>query len=93
MDVLYDETEKIQVRHVGLDVQGKRYDFSILYTDQFHGKCMVACLQTGKMRLLSCEDLQIGEWASRFQIPSEDREMLRSFLQHALSNQPLVSEC
>ncbi|WP_169713588.1 SAV0927 family protein [Paludifilum halophilum] len=93
MEILYDEAEKVHARHICLITDDQRYDFSIMYTEQFQGKSMVTCLQTGNMWLLSCEDLEMGnEWASRIRIFSKDVGILRTFFQNALSYQPLVPE-
>ncbi|MFD1018017.1 SAV0927 family protein [Thalassobacillus hwangdonensis] len=54
---LYDVTEDAKVRFVGFAVNEGRYDFGIVYSDQFFGKPLVICMQTGHSALLDSSDI------------------------------------
>lgn len=54
---LYDVTEQTQVHFVGFVSENNRYDFSIVYTEQFFGKPLIICMQTGRSSLLCYNDL------------------------------------
>ncbi|WP_128895049.1 DUF3055 domain-containing protein [Longirhabdus pacifica] len=56
-DRLYTLNENCQVHFVGFASEVARYDIAIVFTEQFFGKPLVVCMQTGKSALLSAEDL------------------------------------
>ena len=55
-DLLYDETERVNVNFVGMTTEKVRYDFGIMYTNMFFGKSLITCMQTGRSILLCAED-------------------------------------
>ncbi|GIN61367.1 hypothetical protein J27TS8_13600 [Robertmurraya siralis] len=71
---LYDEHEKAKVRFVGFVTETTRYDFGIVYTNQFFGKPLVVCMQTGRSTLLDSKDLADIEYIqSAFRIQDEQQ--------------------
>ncbi|WP_338469965.1 DUF3055 domain-containing protein [Niallia sp. XMNu-256] len=54
---LYEEDENVKVRFIGFTTELARYDFGIVYTNQFFGKPLVVCMQTGRSTILDPEDL------------------------------------
>jgi hypothetical protein len=55
-DLLYDVSEDAMVRFFGFVAGSARYDFGIVFTNQFFGKPLVICMQTGKSTLMSIDD-------------------------------------
>nr|WP_175475860.1 DUF3055 domain-containing protein [Evansella caseinilytica] len=53
---LYDETERVNVRFIGITTENVRYDFGIMYTNMFFGKPLITCMQTGRSFLMCAED-------------------------------------
>ncbi|MGD8189892.1 SAV0927 family protein [Brevibacillus ginsengisoli] len=85
-DYLYDEIERPFTRFVSYVAKKKRYDFVLMYTQHFEGKCMVMSLQTMRMVMLSSDDIPLGEtWVKQLDIAEEDREIVTDFFRIALS--------
>ncbi|MCH5585789.1 DUF3055 domain-containing protein [Shimazuella sp. AN120528] len=85
MEILSDETERLLVRHVCLITEEKRYDVSLIYSSLFYGKYIVTCFQTGKMVLLSADDIDHEEhWSSQLDVPLQDRTEMKQFLNQTL---------
>ncbi|MBN6185988.1 DUF3055 domain-containing protein [Aneurinibacillus sp. BA2021] len=83
---LYDTSEKTKVNFVGIASENARYDFGLIYTNQFFGKPLVVCLQTGRSSLLCAEDAQnIQVLKEKFAIEGDmEAEELSAFLQDQL---------
>jgi hypothetical protein len=83
---LYDTTETTKVNFVGFVSDNARYDFGLVYTNQFFGKPLVICMQTGRSSLLCAEDAQnISLLKEKFSIGNdEEAEELSIFLQSQL---------
>ncbi len=81
-ETLYEQTEKTTVHFVGFATERARYDFSIVYTDQFFGKPLVICMQTGRSSLLDSHDMNEIEYLQHiFNIrQKEEAEELSLFL-------------
>jgi hypothetical protein len=79
---LYDITEQTQVNFAGYISENARYDFSIIETDQFFGKSLVVCMQTGRSSLMCFDDLSNLDYLqSVFNIVrKEEAEELSNFL-------------
>ena len=88
---LYDEVENATVRFVGFTSNESRYDFGIIYTNQFFGKPLVVCMQTGKSSLMSFEDAHNLEHLQKvFNIKSlEEADYVSIFFQKYLPTLPL----
>lgn len=86
----YDEQENVKVRFIGFATDETRYDFGIVYTNQFFGKPLVICMQTGRSSLLDPKDLENVDYIrSRFRIQSEKQTTeLIEFLKTVLPNVP-----
>ncbi|MCI1692228.1 DUF3055 domain-containing protein [Aneurinibacillus aneurinilyticus] len=83
---LYDTSETTKVNFVGFASENARYDFGLVYTNQFFGKPLVICMQTGRSSLLCAEDAKnIDVLKKKFAI-NEDEEAreLSTFLQGQL---------
>lgn len=58
LDALYDTTETSNVNFVGCVTEGSRFDFAIVYTNQFFGKPLVICMQSGRSVPMCADDLK-----------------------------------
>jgi hypothetical protein len=83
---LYDESEDVKVRFVGLATEAYRYDFGIVHTNMFFGKTLVICMQTGRTALLDADDLtKLEHLQKSFQLPSlKEARDLSLFLEEVL---------
>ncbi|WP_202076611.1 DUF3055 domain-containing protein [Caldalkalibacillus salinus] len=91
---LYEEVERATVKFVGFVTDLARYDFGIIYTNQFFGKPLVICMQTGKSTLLCAEEASnIDHLLTTFQLsdPGEG-EKLAEFFRHQLPFPSLLSQ-
>ncbi|WP_409341170.1 DUF3055 domain-containing protein [Paenibacillus sp. MBLB4367] len=86
LERMYDVTEQAQVSFIGYATENERFDLAIMYTDNFFGKPLVICMQTGKSAILSADDLDHVEHLQRsFSIKCrEQAEALRAVLQQWL---------
>lgn len=89
-DRLYDLTEQSQVNFVGFVSEHTRYDFSIIYTEQFFGKPLIICMQTGRSSLMCYDDLSNLEHLQRvFNIKEiEQAQELSNFLEQRIPKLP-----
>jgi hypothetical protein len=94
MEYLFDETEKSLTRYVCLATEENRYDFSLVYSELFHGKSVVTCLQSGKTVLLSNDDIENEMyWVNKLKVAEQDIESVKSFFMTALpTHAPAVSQ-
>lgn len=78
---LYDESEQVKVRFVGFVSDEARYDFGIVYTNQFFGKPLVVCMQTGRSSLMCSEDVVNTEYLLKtFNLPNlSEADKLKEF--------------
>src|SRR5690554_2209353 len=53
---LYDESENVNVKFIGMTTDKSRYDFGIMYSSLFFGKPLVICMQTGQSFLMCDKD-------------------------------------
>jgi hypothetical protein len=83
---LYETSETTKVDFVGFTSEKARYDFGLVYTNQFFGKPLVICMQTGRSSLLCAEDAQnIEMLQKKFGITDEEEAReLSVFLQTRL---------
>ncbi len=83
---LYDTSESTFVHFIGYISERARYDFAIVHTDNFFGKPLVVCMQTGRSSLLCAEDATDLDHLQRvFSISSQDEaNELSIFLQTRL---------
>ncbi|MDQ0339129.1 hypothetical protein J2S00_001915 [Caldalkalibacillus uzonensis] len=91
---LYDVSENANVRFVGFASDRARYDFGLVFTNQFFGKPLVICMQTGRSTLLSADEAENVEYLQRtFNISScEEAEQLSVFFQHAIPRMTVEPE-
>lgn len=82
LESLYDTTETSNVNYVGYISEGSRFDFAIVYSNQFFGKPLVICMQTGRSAPLCADDLKDLELLrSRFFVSDDQAiDALRSML-------------
>lgn len=59
---LYDVTKTSSVSFVGYMTERSRYDFAIVYTDNFFGKPLVVCMQSGRSAVLCADDISNLEY-------------------------------
>lgn len=85
-DRLYETTEHAKVRFIGFVTDHSRYDFGMVFTNQFFGKPLVICMQTGKSVLMCAEDAENTEYLMEaFRIKEiEDAQQLSVFFQYHL---------
>lgn len=83
---LYDESENTNVRFVGFASDNARYDFGIIYTNQFFGKPLIVCMQSGRSTLMcSDEALSVEQIQKAFNVANrEEADQLSEFFQHNL---------
>jgi hypothetical protein len=86
LERLYDVTEQAQVNFIGYASEKERFDLAIMYTDNFFGKPLVICMQTGKSAVLSADDLDhVEQLQKSFSIKCrEQAESFRACLQQWL---------
>ncbi|AMA72538.1 MULTISPECIES: DUF3055 domain-containing protein [Aneurinibacillus] len=80
---LYETSETTKANFVGFASEKSRYDFGLIYTNQFFGKPLVICMQTGRSSLLCAEDARnIEVLKDKFAIKDDEEAMeLSLFLQ------------
>jgi hypothetical protein len=85
-DRLYEETEQAKVVFFGYASEHARYDFAIVFTDNFFGKPLVVCMQTGRSSLLCADDAVNKEYLQKtFGIHTEaEAEELSIIMQQRL---------
>jgi len=91
---LYDIAETSSVHFCGYVSDHHRYDLAIIYTDQFFGKPLVVCMQSGKTAVISLEDAgNIDYLQHTFQLSDRGHaEEMAEFLQHKLHLVPLKEQ-
>lgn len=91
---LYDESETTQVRFIGFLSDHVRYDFGIVYSNQFFGKPLVICMQTGRAVLLCSEEARDVAHIQRiFRIEDfSEADKLASFFEKNLPVMPLEAQ-
>jgi nucleoside diphosphate kinase len=91
---LYDESENTNVRFVGFASNDVRYDFGIIYTNQFFGKPLIVCMQSGRSTLMCSEEaLRVEHIQKAFNVTnSEEAEQLSIFFQHNLPSLMMESQ-
>ncbi|WP_078427701.1 SAV0927 family protein [Alkalihalobacterium alkalinitrilicum] len=55
---IYAVDEFSNVQHLGYATEERIYNFTLVFSEQFFGKTMVICLQTGKSTLLDFDDVR-----------------------------------
>ncbi|MDP5273292.1 DUF3055 domain-containing protein [Chengkuizengella axinellae] len=88
-DKLYDVNENTHVNFIGFTTENTRYDFAFVYTDNFFGKPLVVCMQTGRSSLLCFDDLDNLDYLQRiFLINEVEAEELSDFLKQRIPSVP-----
>ena len=81
IDIMYDETELASTRFVGFVGDHGRFDLAIITTNNFFGKKIVHCLQTGRSAILNAEEAEQADYIqSTFQVSEQEADELSSFL-------------
>jgi Protein of unknown function (DUF3055) len=93
VDILIEDKGKYSVHYYCIATEHHRYDFSVIYTDQFLGKAMVVSIQSNTMALLCSEDIE-NEWlwAEKLGIDPIDVDECRNFLQMILQQKLLLNQ-
>jgi len=82
---LYDTKETPIVRYLSFVAKKNRYDFGIVFTQQFEGKSIVMSLQTMKWVFMAKDDLyQSSSWLERLGVDPEDEESIKGLFQNVL---------
>ena len=72
LEQMYEESETAKVRFIGFVSDQYRYDFGVVYTNQFFGKPLVICMQTGRSTTLCAQEAKnISYIMDAFSITSE----------------------
>ncbi|MDQ0884577.1 SAV0927 family protein [Peribacillus sp. V2I11] len=58
VDILFEESESQSVHYYCIATEHHRYDFAIIFTNNFFGKAMVVSIQSGTMVLMCNEDTE-----------------------------------
>jgi hypothetical protein len=86
-EYLYEEMERPVSRYVSFVTDSHRYDLGLFYTQHFDGKSLVMSLQNMQAVLISADDVSHdGSWIETLNIAREDVEIVKQFLQKALSS-------
>ena len=81
LDIMYDNTEIAPARFIGFVGDHSRFDLAIITTNNFFGKKMVCCLQTGRSAILSAQEAEEAEYIqTAFQVSQEEAGELSLFL-------------
>ncbi len=81
-EYLYDDTEKPLSRYVSFATGNNRYDFNLIFTQQFDGKSFIMSLQNLQAVLISSDEIiHDSSWITKLGIACEDIEIVKSFLQ------------
>lgn len=92
-ETMYEHTENANVCFVGLHSEFARYDFAIMYTNQFFGTPLVIDLKTGKAHLISAFDASNIAWITKaFQTNEEDAKALIQFFNRYIPKLAFISE-
>lgn len=85
--ILFDESESTRTRHIGFITEGKRFDFTLTYSDLFYGKTIVTCLQSNNSALLDGHDVENLDYLGKmFNLTAEDAMHLSNFLKVPLGD-------
>ncbi|GIM45382.1 hypothetical protein DNHGIG_09310 [Collibacillus ludicampi] len=91
--ILFDHEETTRTRHVGFIKGGRRFDFTLTYSQHFLGKTIVTCLQTGRSALLDIHDIHIPDiLSSKFGLNDEEARHLAGFLETPLSDRMIHTQ-
>ncbi len=81
IDIMYDETEMAPARFIGFVGEHGRFDLAIITTNNFFGKKIVHCLQTGRSAILNAEEAEQADYIqTTFQVSEEEASELSLFL-------------
>ncbi|CAK6481293.1 DUF3055 family protein [Peribacillus simplex] len=93
VDILFEESESQSVHYYCIATEHHRYDFSIIFTNNFFGKAMVVSIQSGTMVLMCNEDIENDcYWAEKLGIHPIDVDECRIFLQMILNQKLFVNQ-
>ncbi len=93
IDILLEEKENQTVLHYCVATDTHRYDFSVIYSNQFFGKAMVISLQTEKMVLMCQDDIENDSfWANKLGINGMDINSCKSFFQMLLNQKHFANQ-
>jgi len=85
LDFLYDVKETPVVRYVSYATDNHRYDFGIVFTQQFEGKSIVMSLQNLALVLLCHDDITHSSyWMEKLGVAKEDESSIRGFFESVL---------
>ncbi|WP_100404661.1 DUF3055 domain-containing protein [Bacillus solitudinis] len=93
-DYLYQTTEDTKVHHVGFVTNDFRYDLALIYTNQFFGKTMILCIQSGTSALFDhsdLDDIDMVQSVFKLRTPQEAAE-IANFLRYQISNLPFENQ-
>lgn len=92
-DKLYEEMERATIHFAGYASEKNRYDFAIIFTEQFFGKPIVMCMQTGRSALLCVDDLNNVDYLQKsFSVRPDEAEELSLFLRQRLPSMELQDQ-
>ncbi|ACQ71704.1 MULTISPECIES: DUF3055 domain-containing protein [Exiguobacterium] len=92
-ELLYTVSETSRVRFTGIETEAARYDFGFVYTQQFMGKVLVVCMQTGQSALLDMHALEEPrQLYPMLGINLNDTEHVAEFLRLCLVEKTQASE-
>ncbi|GIP39746.1 hypothetical protein J31TS4_30260 [Paenibacillus sp. J31TS4] len=90
---LYEEMERATIQFVGYASDRTRFDLCIVFTEQFFGKPIVICMQTGKSTLLCLDDLHhLEHLQAIFSLGPKEAEELSEFLRQHIPSIAIKDE-
>ncbi|WP_053364973.1 SAV0927 family protein [Bacillus sp. FJAT-27245] len=93
VEILLEERNTQPVHYFCLGTNTSRYDFTVIHSGQFYNKSMVISIQTGRMVLLSQEDIvDEDSWKEQLGIRNEDVEECQQFFHQVLSKIDFVDQ-
>ncbi|WP_196237905.1 SAV0927 family protein [Calidifontibacillus erzurumensis] len=86
VEILQEVRDTQAVHYFCLGTTNSRYDLTVIYSSHFYNKSMVVSIQTGRMVLMSQEDIENEFlWREPLGIKKEDVEVVQQFFQQILS--------
>lgn len=93
VEVLLEERETQPIHYYCLAINAHRYDFTIIFSQQFYHKAMVVSIQTGNLVLMCQDDIENVEyWAQRLGVAEVDIEECKSFLRLVLNQKGVIDQ-
>jgi hypothetical protein len=93
LDYLLEEVENQIVKYYCIATEDYRYDIVVVHSEMFLGKAMFVSIQSGRMVLLSHDDIpDESYWVKKLDIKNVDINVLRDLLYMVLDKNQLLEQ-